>query len=435
MHMTQSLIDVSTSIEKRDKPLASKERTFVAALSLSKPKGGPSLWIPWMAFLLSYLGMWPSFVVAQEGPLASELSSIRVGAERLEAYLPLLEAQRIGLVVNASARVGQLHLVDTLLRLGQGIERIFTPEHGYSAETEAGAHVDDQPQARIPIRSLYGKYRKPPMEDLVNLDLLIFDLQDVGARFYTYASTLHYVMEAAAEAGILLLLLDRPNPNGDYVDGPVRVANQKSFVGMHPIPIVHGLSLGELARMINGEGWLAGNKKCRLKVVKVVGWTHQQTYHLPLSPSPNLPTQQAVRLYPSLCLFEGTKMSIGRGTQMPFEVIGYPDSTMGSFSFVPISVPAATRPKHMHLRCYGRSMRELMPPRQLLLEPILYFYARFKEKDSFFLPYFDRLAGTSELREQIQAGYSESEIRASWQTDLQTYRQMRKRYLLYPDKE
>ena len=356
-----------------------------------------------------------------------------VGAERMELYLPLLEGKKVGLVVNATAQVRATHLVDTLVHLGVSIGRIFTPEHGFSTQAEAGAEVSDHTYRQIPVRSLYGAEKKPSLSDISELDLLVFDLQDVGARFYTYSSTLHYVMEAVAEADRPLIVLDRPNPNGDYVDGPICLPEQRSFVGMHPLPIVHGLTVGELATMINGEAWLKKGLRAQLKVILIQNWTHRQPYVPPIKPSPNLPTYQSVRLYPSLCLFEGTVMSIGRGTETPFEVIGYPDSSMGAFSFVPRAVSAATRPKHMNLRCYGRSLREVEPPRRLMLEPLLYFYNQFKEKDSFFLSYFEKLAGTPELRKQIEAGYTASAIRASWQPALNQYKQLRSVYLLYPD--
>ena len=356
-----------------------------------------------------------------------------MGAERMELYLPLLEGKQVGLVVNASARVGASHLVDTLLHLGVSIRRIFTPEHGFTTQAEAGAVVRDHIYRQIPIRSLYGAHKKPSPEDLSDLDVIVFDLQDVGARFYTYSSTLHYVMEATSESDQLLIILDRPNPNGDYVDGPICTPKQRSFVGMHPLPIVHGLTLGELAGMINEEGWLGGHLRAQLKVILVQNWTHQQSYVLPTKPSPNLPTHQSVRLYPSLCLFEGTVMSIGRGTEMPFEVIGYPDPSLGSFSFMPISLGAATRPKHINKRCYGKSLREEVVPRRLMLEPLLYFYEQLKDKEHFFLPYFEKLAGTAQLRKQIEAGYTTSEIRASWQPQLNQYKQLRSIYLLYPD--
>ena len=359
--------------------------------------------------------------------------TIQVGAERLSNYLPKLEGKRIGLVVNASSFVERTHLVDTLQRLGLQIERIFTPEHGYRGKAEAGASVPDEIISSIPVRSLYGEHRKPPTSDLTDIDLLIFDLQDVGARFYTYSSTLHYVMEAAVEVDLPLLLLDRPNPNGNYIDGPILKSSYRSFVGMHPIPIVHGLTLGELALMINGEGWLTNGIKCRLEIMPVSNWTHSTPYRLPVRPSPNLSTYQAVRLYPSLCLFEGTVVSIGRGTSFPFEVVGYPDSTFGDFSFVPRSVSSASSPKHMNRRCYGVSLREYQIPQKLILSPLLYFYQQFPEKKSFFLPYFDKLAGTLTLRKQIENGYSEEQIRKSWQTDLQSYKKMREVYLLYPE--
>ena len=369
---------------------------------------------------------------AFKSPVPSS-AAIKVGAERLDYYLPKLQGKRLGLIVNASSCVQKTPLLDTLLALKLRVGAIFVPEHGYKTSADAGQKVSDTTIYGIPIYSLYGAARKPSLSSLFGIDLLVFDLQDVGARFYTYASTMTYAMEAAAVAKIPFLILDRPNPNGYYVDGPVLVPSERSFVGLHPIPIVHGLTLGELAGMINGQGWLASGLFCQLEVVKVAGWTHDMRYVLPVSPSPNLPTAQAVGLYPSFGLFEGTKISVGRGTELPFEGIGYPDSTFGSFSFVPKSRPTGIAPKYAGERCYGQDFRDQKLFSRLFLAPLLKFYSLFPNKKHFFLPYFDKLAGTPVLRKQIMAGYDEIRIRKSWEPALALYKDARKRYLLYPD--
>jgi len=364
---------------------------------------------------------------------------IQAGADRMEEYLPLIRDKHIALVANHTSVVGGTHLVDTLLSLGLGrdqLMKVFAPEHGFRGERAAGALVNDgtDPLTGIPVVSLYGSHKKPEPEDLEGVDLVLFDLQDVGARFYTYISTLHYVMEACAENGVSLIVLDRPNPNGGYVDGPLLEAEYTSFVGKHPIPVVYGLTIGELAGMINGEGWLSEGRKCRLQVVSCANYTHKQSYSMPVSPSPNLSNDHAIRMYPSTCFFEGTVLSEGRGTPMPFEVYGHPDLEAG-FSFTPRSIPGVSgNPKFRDQLCKGADLREFVPPEgwtRLYLQWVLEAYEIFPEKSEFFLPYFDTLAGTDQLRMQIEAGWSEDKIRSSWQPGLEKYLRIRGLYLIY----
>ena len=366
--------------------------------------------------------------------------SLRVGAARVEIWKPLVQNQRVALVVNPTSMVDSVHLVDLMLAEGVQVQKVFAPEHGFRGEADAGAKIEDgtDPKTGLPIVSLYGRNKKPSPEMLADIDVVVFDIQDVGARFYTYISTMHYVMEACAEEGKRVIVLDRPNPNGDYVDGPVREPDMKSFVAMHPIPVVHGLTVGELATMINGEGWLTGEMVCDLVVVTLEGWDHSQPYTLPVAPSPNLPNQQSIRWYPSLCLLEGTPISVGRGTPWPFQVVGFPAHAFGEFSFRPVSIPGkATYPKHQNVQCYGLDLREQEAPRAFSLGIILEMYRKTpaEEKDAFFEEFFTTLAGTPELAEQIAANFSEEEIRWSWQEKLDAYKALRKQYLLYADFE
>jgi uncharacterized protein YbbC (DUF1343 family) len=360
---------------------------------------------------------------------------LQTGAEQLELYLPQLKGKRVGLVVNQTSVVGQTHLVDTLLSRGVKVAVIFAPEHGFRGEADAGAHVKDAKDIRtgLPIISLYGKNKKPSAAQVKDLDILVFDIQDVGTRFYTYISTMHYVMEAAAENNKPVLVLDRPNPNGHYIDGPVLEMEHKSFVGMHPLPIVHGLTVGELAEMINGEKWLEGQRQADLTVVPVANYTHNTGYILPVKPSPNLPNQQAIILYPSLCLFEGTNVSVGRGTPTPFQVIGSPYYTNKGFSFTPVSTAGATEPPYKGKTCYGLDLTDPSKAQPFTLAYLLEMYQNSTQKDKFFNNFFEKLAGTS--REQIIAGKTEAEIRASWEPALANYRNLRKQYLLYPDQD
>ena len=367
-------------------------------------------------------------------------SRVVVGAEQLEKYLPQLKNKRVGLVVNQTSRVGTAFLVDTLRARGVNVTAIFAPEHGFRGEEADGATIKDGRDARsgVAVRSVYGKTKKPTPEMLADVDVLIFDIQDVGARFYTFISTLHYVMEAAAEQNKAVLVLDRPNPNGDLVDGPVLEPAHKSFVGLDPLPIAHGLTVGELANMMNGEKWLAGGKKCRLTVVPMAtGYTHATTYPLPVRPSPNLPTDHSVRLYPSICLFEGTNVSVGRGTATPFEVIGSPTQpATRPFSFTPKPNAGSPTPPLNGQLCYGLNLATA-PARAssgLVLTYLLDFYQQSTDKAHFFGKYFEQLSGTTTLREQVIAGKSEAEIRASWEPGLSKFKTLRGKYLLYPER-
>ena len=362
---------------------------------------------------------------------------MQTGAEQLNLYLPKLAGKRVGMVVNQTSTIGQTHLVDTLLARGVKITTIFAPEHGFRGDADAGAYVKDAKDTKtgLPIISLYGTNKKPKPEQIKDLDVLIFDIQDVGTRFYTYISTMHYVMEAAAENGKEVLILDRPNPNGNYVDGPVLEKEHTSFVGMHPIPIVHGLTVGELANMINGEKWLEGQRQAKVTVIPVANYTHKMPYSLPIKPSPNLPNDQAIELYPSICFFEGTNVSVGRGTPTPFQVIGSPYYTKKNFSFTPVSTPGATNPPHKGVTCYGMDLTKVAVPNKVDLSYLLEMYQHSTEKDKFFNNFFEKLAGTSKLREQVIAGKTEAEIRATWEPALSNYKKMRKQYLLYPDFE
>jgi uncharacterized protein YbbC (DUF1343 family) len=364
-------------------------------------------------------------------------NKIITGAEQTGLYLPLLKNKKVALVVNQTSLVGNKHLVDTLLAAGINITFIYAPEHGFRGEADAGAHITNARDAKtnLPIISLYGANKKPTAAQLQNADILLFDIQDVGARFYTYISTMHYVMEAAAENNKPVLVLDRPNPNGYYVDGPVLDLKHKSFVGMHPIPIVHGLTVGELARMINGEGWLTGVKKCQLTVIPVKNYTHKTRYNLPVKPSPNLPNSLAVQVYPSVCLFEGTNVSVGRGTEMPFQVIGSPYYSKKTYSFTPTSMPGATKPPYLNQVCYGYKLSEKDITGKLSLTYLIDFYQQSTGKEKFFNNFFTSLAGNTELKEQILAGKTEAEIKATWQPALKVYKTMRRKYLLYPDFE
>lgn len=382
----------------------------------------------------------PSPTVTTSLPAASPAppaaAALQVGAARFEQYLPLLKGQRVGVVVNQTSVVGRALLPDTLLSRGVNITAIFGPEHGFRGEAADGATIKDGKDQRTgrPVRSLYGATKKPTAEMLRDVDVLVFDIQDVGTRFYTYISTMHYVMEAAAEQGKSVVVLDRPNPNGWLVDGPVLEPAHKSFVGMHPIPVVHGLTVGELARMINGEKWLAGGKQCRLTVVPVQGYTHSTRYALPVRPSPNLPNPHAVSLYPTICLFEGTDVSVGRGTDTPFEVIGAPTQpSTRPYSFTPRPNAGSPTPPQNGKLCYGQNLKDTGNDLGFTLKYLIDYYQQSTAKDKFFGKYFEQLTGTPTVREMIVAGKSEPEIRAAWEPKLGQYKLMRKKYLLYPD--
>ncbi|WP_149867103.1 exo-beta-N-acetylmuramidase NamZ family protein [Solirubrum puertoriconensis] len=376
----------------------------------------------------------PTVAAAPSTPAAP--AGLQVGAARFGEYLPLLQGKRVGVVVNQTSTVGRALLPDTLLAKGVNITAIFGPEHGFRGEAADGATIKDGKDERTgkPVRSLYGATKKPTAEMLQDVDVLVFDIQDVGTRFYTYISTMHYVMEAAADQGKPVIVLDRPNPNGWYVDGPIMEPQHKSFVGMHPIPIVHGLTVGELAQMINGEKWLAGGKQCQLTVIPVQGYTHATRYELPVRPSPNLPNPHAVSLYATLCLFEGTDVSVGRGTEFPFEVIGAPTQpSTRPFSFTPKPNPGSTSPPQNGKLCYGEDLRKTGNDMGFTLRYLIDYYQKSSAKDKFFGKYFEQLTGTPTVRQMIIAGKSEKEIRQAWEPALGQYKQMRKKYLLYPD--
>ena len=345
-----------------------------------------------------------------------------------------MKNKRVGLVVNHTSLIGKTHLADTLKSSGINIIRIFGPEHGFRGTAADGEYVNDSIDSKtgISVVSLYGKNRKPTVKQFSDLDIVIFDIQDVGTRFYTYIGTMHYVMETCAETKTKLIILDRPNPNA-FVDGPINTKPLQSFVAMHAIPIAHGLTVGELAQMINGEGWLANKMKCDIEIVKLKNWKHSDEYVLPLKPSPNLPTQQAVKLYPSICLFEGTVISLGRGTSAPFQVLGNPELKNMDYQFTPVTIKGvAVNPPQENKLCYGLDLRNVPVERKIDLKYLFTMYNAYPEKEKFFLPYFDILAGTTVLKQQIKDGLTEDQIRESWKADLEKYKEVRKKYLLYP---
>jgi uncharacterized protein YbbC (DUF1343 family) len=356
------------------------------------------------------------------------------GIFQTKEYIPQLRHKCVGVVANQTSRFEDTHLVDSLLSLGIEVVRVFSPEHGFRGAADAGEQVNSDVDAKtgLPLISLYGNNKKPTLDQLADLDVIVFDLQDVGVRFYTYISTLHYMMESCSEMNIPLIVLDRPNPNGDYIDGPVRKDSQKSFIGMHPVPVVYGMTIGEYGQMINGECWI--DFSCDLEVIKMKHYRHNKPYSLPIPPSPNLRTDNAIAWYPSLCFFEGTVVSVGRGTDFPFELIGHPALQEGMVTFTPKPSKGAKDPLHNGKLCMGMDFRSTPAPRQLHLEPLIEVYrALNREQNGFFLKnnFFNRLVGTEELRKQIEFGMTEDEIRATWQDDIETFKVIRKRYLLY----
>lgn len=370
----------------------------------------------------------------------NEPQPLLTGADQISEYLSLIGERKTAMVVNQTSRIGEMHLVDTLLALGVNLQKIFAPEHGFRGTADAGEQVADGRDTRtgLPIVSLYGKNKKPSPEMLKGLDLVVFDIQDVGARFYTYISTMTYVMEACAEAGISVMVLDRPNPNGHYVDGPVLEPGQSSFVGLHSVPVVHGMTVAEYARMVNGEGWLKGGVQCNLSYILCKNYDHNTPYELPVKPSPNLPNARSIYLYPSLCFFEGTSFSVGRGTRTQFQVIGHPDNRVGDYEFTPVSMPGAKYPKHENVLCKGLNLSELSNEslrkiNRLQLNYLIDMYTNFEDKASFFNSnnFFNLLAGNETLQQQIKAGMSEADIRATWAQDLSAFKDIRKKYLLY----
>jgi len=369
---------------------------------------------------------------------ASCQKQITISAANVDAYIPLLKQKKVGIVAHQASVISSvkntIHLVDMLKKSGISIKKVFAPEHGFRGTADAGEKVENRidSKTQLPIISLYGKNRKPNKEQLKGIEIIVFDLQDVGVRFYTYLSTLHNVMEACAENNIPLIVLDRPNPNAHYIDGPVLNLEHKSFVGMHPVPIVYGMTIGEYAQMINGEKWLANSIKCDLTVIPLQNYTHQTTYELKVRPSPNLPNKQSIALYPSLCLLEPTRVSIGRGTDLQFQVYGHPGFPKTEFSYIPKSNFGSKNPKHKGQICYGENLTTVNPPSRIELKWLLNAYSNFSEKDSFFLKGFERISGVSNLKNQLIEGASEKTIRDSWTDGLNEFKKTRIKYLLYP---
>lgn len=360
---------------------------------------------------------------------------IITGAQQLNSYLPTLEGKNIAVVANQTSLIDGVHIVDTLLARSIMVTRVFAPEHGFRGKADAGASIDDalDEKTGLPILSLYGSTKKPTSAFLKDVDLVLFDIQDVGARFYTYISTLHYVMEACAENSIPVLVLDRPNPNGHFIDGPILDTAYQSFVGMHPIPIVHGMTLAEYAQMINGEYWLKDSLQCELKYQSMKNYHHQKPYKLPVKPSPNLPNSQSIALYPSLCLFEGTDVSIGRGTLQQFQVIGSPKLDSCSYVFTPISREGAKYPKHENTVCCGWNLSDLEFEDEIHLDYLIESYHQYSSQGlGFFTSFFDKLAGSNQLRIQIEAGWTSNQIKESWEEGLDNFKNTRANYLIYP---
>ncbi|TDG35986.1 DUF1343 domain-containing protein [Pedobacter changchengzhani] len=374
-------------------------------------------------------------------------SVLKTGAAQTEKYLPLLTGKRVGMVVNPTSIIGNQTVVDSLLKRGIKIEKIFGPEHGFRGDASAGVSVNDAVDVKTGIKaiSLYGKHSTPTAEDLSDIDIMIFDIQDVGVRFYTYINTLQYVMEACAANNKTLLILDRPNPNGYLIDGPILDPKFKSGIGLQPIPISHGLTVGEYAQMLNGEGWLKNSVKCKINIIKMVNYDHNMDYILPIKPSPNLNTQQSIMLYPSTCLFEGTYINLGRGTKYPFTVLGAPYlKDKYDFSFTPKSIKGmAETPLFQNQTCYGLDLRNynvalLKKTKQLNISWLIELYNASPRREDFFnnklskeMGIIERLVGVKDFREQVIAGKTEKEIRASWAPGLNAYKTMRKKYLLY----
>lgn len=368
------------------------------------------------------------------GITISGFSQIIPAAERTSEYFPSLKGKNIAVVANQSSLVGQIHLIDTLINIGVCVKIIFCPEHGFRGTADAGEKIQTSKDIKtgLPIISLYGKNKKPYPADLQGIDIVVFDIQDVGVRFYTYISTLHYVMEACAENNVQLLILDRPNPISYYIDGPVLKPNYTSFVGMHPVPLVYGMTIAEYAQMINGEKWLSKKTNCNLQIVLCKNYTHKTKYNLPVKPSPNLPNMNSVYLYPSLGLFEGTNISVGRGTEFPFQVIGNPflDSTL--FNFVPKSIPGAKNPMYVNKKCFGFDLRKSTDS-VFTLKYIIKMYQLSPNKENFFNPFFKKLIGNDNTILMIKEGKTEVQIKATWQPEIEIFKEIRKKYLLYSD--
>lgn len=380
------------------------------------------------------------FLVIMCLPVAAG-ARIVVGAEQTDRYLPMLEGKKVGVLANHTALVGDVHLVDTLLSLGVDVRLVFAPEHGFRGDADAGEHVATYTDRKTGVKviSIYGSNKVPKVSDVGSVDVVLFDIQDVGLRYYTYLSSMHYMMESCAEAGVPLVILDRPNPNGSYVDGPVLDMKYRSFVGMHPIPVAHGMTLGELAGMINGEGWLRDGLVCDVRVVPCAEYTRQAMYVLPVKPSPNLPNMRSIYLYPSLCVFEATPVSIGRGTDFPFQVYGRPN-LKSDFRFTPRSSAGAKNPPQKDRECYGVDLRELPDDSTIIangvdLSYLIDAYNALGMGDKFFTSMFEKLIGVGYVRRMIIEGHSAAEIKAMWTDDVADFKKKRRPYLIYCDSE
>ena len=372
--------------------------------------------------------------VSKIGSSAISPPTIKTGTDNYEKYLPLLKDKKIGIVTNQTGILSdKTHLVDFLLEKKMAIQTIFAPEHGFRGTADAGEHVVDGKDAKtgLSIISLYGDNKKPKPAQLAGIDVMVFDLQDVGARFYTYISSLHYVMEACAENGIPLIILDRPNPNGSIVDGPLLEKEFTSFVGMHPIPLLHGMTIGEYAKMVNGEKWLKDGIQCKLTVIACTNYKREMHYSILVKPSPNLPNDQSINLYASLCLFEGTNVSVGRGTETQFQIYGSPFLTKTNFSFTPKPNFGAKDPLYNGKQCFGEDLTAYPKLNRLELKWLLKAYQTTSDKTKFFNAFFTKLAGTKKLQQQIETGVSEEKIRESWKKDLEVFKKMRTKYLIY----
>lgn len=398
-----------------------------------------------IVFLLIIIGVFSTKISISQ--------NIITGAERIPEYLNQLKGKKVGVIANQTSIIEKTHLVDTLLTLGINIRAIYCPEHGFRGEAEAGAKISSSIDEKtgLQIVSLYGKNKKPQRAEFQNNEIIVFDLQDVGTRFYTYISTLHYVMESCAENNIPLIILDRPNPNSYYIDGPVlKDTSLVSFVGMHPVPIVYGMTIGEYAKMINGEGWLGTSNKrvigekgklyCDLTIIPIQNYTHNTHYSLPISPSPNLKTDNAICLYPSLCWFEGTPVSVGRGTDYPFEIVGFPEYPDSSFAFTPRIIKGVSdNPPYKGEKCYGEYSKLIAEcnksksKKEISLTILIDMYKAYPNKEKFFQPFFDKLSGTKKLRYQIKNNLSEKKIRNSWRKDLEKFKKTREKYLIYSE--
>jgi uncharacterized protein YbbC (DUF1343 family) len=370
----------------------------------------------------------------REITVQNSIQEIKTGADNFDAYIPLLKNKKIGIVTNQTGILtNKTHLVDFLLEKKINLLKIFAPEHGFRGTADAGEHVIDGKDSKtnLPIISLYGDNKKPKPEQLAGIDILIFDLQDVGVRFYTYISSLHYIMEACSENNIQLIVLDRPNPNGGIVDGPILEKEFTSFVGMHQIPLLHGMTIGEYAKMINGEKWLKNKIQCNLTVIPCLNYNRNMEYSLLTKPSPNLPNDQSINLYASLCLFEGTNVSVGRGTEKQFQIYGSPFLPKNGFSFTPVPNFGAKEPTHKNQICFGEDLTSIPKVKQLELKWLIKSYQNTSDKSKFFNAFFTKLAGTKKLQQQIEAGVSETEIRKSWEKGLNEFKKMREKYLIY----